>query len=119
MFQAGATTILAVLILVIIPAYMIQVFVKVVALVVVLGLLHGLVVLPIVYVALPFDKTMSRNEKHKVAPTTIAIEAAESPPPRSPSPTKSDSSDSGVDDSDSDKPETEKASQKDIEMRKI
>uniref|UniRef100_A0A914EHS8 SSD domain-containing protein n=1 Tax=Acrobeloides nanus TaxID=290746 RepID=A0A914EHS8_9BILA len=103
MFQAGMTTILAVLVLVVIHAYMIHVFIKVVALVVTLGLFHGLIVLPIVYVALPFDKTMAKdNKKDKIRPTTIAIQSPDTPP-RSPSPTHSSrSSDSGVDASDSD-----------------
>ncbi|CAK5042444.1 unnamed protein product [Meloidogyne enterolobii] len=42
---------------VLVHAYMVQVFVKVIVLVISLGLFHGLVVLPIVYAAIPFKKS--------------------------------------------------------------
>uniref|UniRef100_A0A1I8AFV1 SSD domain-containing protein n=1 Tax=Steinernema glaseri TaxID=37863 RepID=A0A1I8AFV1_9BILA len=57
MCQAGLSTVLSLAVLAVIPAYMVQVFVKVVTLVVSLGLFHGLVVLPVVFTMLPFDKT--------------------------------------------------------------
>ncbi|KAK0396036.1 hypothetical protein QR680_001538 [Steinernema hermaphroditum] len=63
MCQAGLSTVLSLAVLAVIPAYMVQVFVKVVTLVVSLGLFHGLVVLPVVFAMLPFDKTA-----HAVAP---------------------------------------------------
>jgi len=43
----------------------VQVFVKVVTIVVGLGLIHGLIVLPIVYAAIPFKKTTSSNGEKK------------------------------------------------------
>lgn len=95
MFQAGASTVFSLLVLATIHAYMVQVFVKVVLLVVSLGMasgtevdvtnhfrlqLHGLVVLPIIYVAIPFNKYTAADGHNKVecrpstvAPTKIAI----------------------------------------------
>lgn len=67
MFQAGTSTMLAITVLALVHAYMVQVFVKVVVLVIFLGMFHGLVVLPIVFSALPFTKT-SGPQKKKVAP---------------------------------------------------
>lgn len=61
MTQAGISTVLSLCILGIIQAYMVKVFVKVVILVVTLGLFHGLIVLPVVFGALPLDK-MSTNK---------------------------------------------------------
>ncbi|KAI6195873.1 Protein CBR-PTR-18 [Aphelenchoides besseyi] len=79
MVQAGASTVFGLAVLATIHAYMVQVFVKVVTLVVALGMLHGLFVLPIVYAAIPFNK-LSTDKKQKiirrqssVAPTKIAI----------------------------------------------
>lgn len=87
MTQAGASTVFSLLVLATIHAYMVQVFVKVVTLVVALGMLHGLVVLPIVYASIPFSKkisgTSSEDTKHKiirrqssVAPIKIAIQSS-------------------------------------------
>lgn len=67
MFQAGTSTMLAISVLTMVHAYMVQVFVKVVVLVIFLGMFHGLVVLPVVFAALPFSKT-SGPQKKKVAP---------------------------------------------------
>ncbi|CAL2033165.1 unnamed protein product [Caenorhabditis brenneri] len=67
MFQAGTSTMLAISVLALVHAYMVQVFVKVVVLVIFLGMIHGLVVLPVVFAALPFTKT-SGPQKKKVAP---------------------------------------------------
>ncbi|KAI6230262.1 SSD domain-containing protein [Aphelenchoides fujianensis] len=86
MVQAGASTVFGLAVLATIHAYMVQVFVKVVTLVVALGMLHGLVVLPIVYAAIPFNK-LSGDQKQKiirrqssVAPTKIAIPSTPEPP---------------------------------------
>ncbi|CAK5081923.1 unnamed protein product [Meloidogyne enterolobii] len=57
MLQAALSTVLSLLVLVLVHAYMVQVFVKVIVLVISLGLFHGLVVLPIVYAAIPFKKS--------------------------------------------------------------
>ncbi|KAM3718522.1 Patched-related protein [Dirofilaria immitis] len=56
MTQAGISTILCLCVLGVIQAYMVKVFVKVVIIVVVLGLLHGLVILPVVFGAIPLRK---------------------------------------------------------------
>uniref|UniRef100_F1KSQ4 Patched domain-containing protein 3 n=1 Tax=Ascaris suum TaxID=6253 RepID=F1KSQ4_ASCSU len=56
MSQAGISTVLSLCVLAIIQAYMVKVFVKVVILVVGLGLFHGLIVLPVVFGALPLSK---------------------------------------------------------------
>ncbi|TMS35729.1 hypothetical protein L596_003063 [Steinernema carpocapsae] len=64
MCQAGLSTVLSLAVLAIIPAYMVQVFVKVVTLVVSLGLFHGLIVLPVVFTMLPFDKGASGSASH-------------------------------------------------------
>uniref|UniRef100_A0A0K0EN34 SSD domain-containing protein n=1 Tax=Strongyloides stercoralis TaxID=6248 RepID=A0A0K0EN34_STRER len=76
MIQAGSSTILSILVLALIHAYMVQVFVKVVTLVVGLGMIHGLIVLPIVYAALPFQKLAANEQKDikkKVVPVTDNI----------------------------------------------
>uniref|UniRef100_A0A915EUE1 Uncharacterized protein n=1 Tax=Ditylenchus dipsaci TaxID=166011 RepID=A0A915EUE1_9BILA len=61
MLQASMSTVLGLVVLASVRAYMFQVFVKVVILVVLLGLTHGLVVLPIVYAAIPFHKTTEKR----------------------------------------------------------
>jgi predicted RND superfamily exporter protein len=83
MIQAATSTVVSLLPLVSVHAYMVQVFVKTVALVVALGLFHGLVVLPIVYAAIPFNKKISgvdtyRKASHHsgVTPTKIAIRSS-------------------------------------------
>lgn len=87
MVQAGSSTILSILVLALIHAYMVQVFVKVVTLVVGLGMMHGLVVLPIVYTALPFSKIVPEEQKHdkkkKIVPVTdnISIHSIKKTPP--------------------------------------
>uniref|UniRef100_A0A0N5A349 SSD domain-containing protein n=1 Tax=Parastrongyloides trichosuri TaxID=131310 RepID=A0A0N5A349_PARTI len=76
MVLAGSSTILSILVLACIHAYMVQVFVKVVTIVVGLGMVHGLVVLPIVYAALPFHKEATPDSGHdnkKVVPVTDNI----------------------------------------------
>lgn len=82
MTQAGASTVFSLLVLATIHSYMVQVFVKVVTLVVTLGMFHGLIVLPIVYASIPFNKLSAKNGGDKaiiarrqssVAPTKIAI----------------------------------------------
>ncbi|PAV56771.1 hypothetical protein WR25_05027 [Diploscapter pachys] len=71
MFQAGTSTMISILVLALIHAYMVQVFVKVVILVIGLGMVHGLFVLPIVFAALPFNKPpMSALEKSGPLPLT-------------------------------------------------
>ncbi|KAH7694593.1 hypothetical protein AAVH_38357 [Aphelenchoides avenae] len=65
---------------------MVQVFVKTVALVVALGLLHGLVVLPIIYAWIPFNKfdpsgkkyddAVKRSSHPRLGPTKIAIRSS-------------------------------------------
>jgi hypothetical protein len=91
MTQAGASTVFSLIVLATIHAYMVQVFVKVVTLVVSLGMLHGLVVLPIVYASIPFSKktsnAASEDTKQKiirrqssVAPIKIAIQSTPEPP---------------------------------------
>ncbi|CAD5214727.1 unnamed protein product [Bursaphelenchus xylophilus] len=85
MVQAGSSTVLSLLVLATIHAYMVQVFVKVVTLVVCLGLLHGLIVLPIIFAWIPFNKFNGNHEvaakilrrKSSVAPTKIAIRPVE------------------------------------------
>uniref|UniRef100_A0A7E4VBG7 SSD domain-containing protein n=1 Tax=Panagrellus redivivus TaxID=6233 RepID=A0A7E4VBG7_PANRE len=72
MVQAGTSTILSLLVLATIHAYMVQVFVKVVTLVVGLGMIHGLIVLPIVYGALNFNKSGKGGRKDKIAPITFS-----------------------------------------------
>ncbi|CAD6191482.1 unnamed protein product [Caenorhabditis auriculariae] len=62
MFQAGTSTMLSISVLAMVHAYMVQVFVKVVILVIFLGMIHGLVVLPVVFAALPFNKVSSVNK---------------------------------------------------------
>lgn len=69
MLQAALSTVLSLLVLVLIHAYMVQVFVKVVLLVVMLGLIHGLFVLPIVYAAIPFKKATTTTTRAAVAAT--------------------------------------------------
>ncbi|KAF7633542.1 SSD domain-containing protein, partial [Meloidogyne graminicola] len=68
MLQAALSTVLSLLILVTVHAYMVQVFVKVIVLVISLGLFHGLVVLPIIYAAIPFNK----SKKAKSPKTTFS-----------------------------------------------
>lgn len=76
MLQAGSSTILSLLVLATIHAYMVQVFVKVVVLVVGLGMIHGLLVLPIVYAALPFKKfNEDSSSTNKVAPIVFSVTA--------------------------------------------
>ncbi|KAI1729686.1 patched family domain-containing protein [Ditylenchus destructor] len=79
MVQAALSTVLSLLILATIHAYMVQVFVKVVTIVVSLGLIHGLIVLPIVYAAIPFKKdiksaALAKRRLSQLAPTKIAID---------------------------------------------
>uniref|UniRef100_A0A1I8BUA4 SSD domain-containing protein n=1 Tax=Meloidogyne hapla TaxID=6305 RepID=A0A1I8BUA4_MELHA len=72
MLQAGLSTVLCVVVLAVIDVYIVQVFVKVVFLVVSLGLIHGLLILPIAYSTILslFDK----NDKNKnIIPTKIYI----------------------------------------------
>ncbi|GMR36306.1 hypothetical protein PMAYCL1PPCAC_06501 [Pristionchus mayeri] len=57
MVQAGTSTMGSIIVLNLIHAYMVQVFVKVVVLVIFLGMVHGLIILPVVFAALPFSKT--------------------------------------------------------------
>lgn len=90
MTQAGASTVFSLLVLATIHAYMVQVFVKVVTLVVSLGMIHGLIVLPIVYASIPFSKKSSSSEQDtkqkiirrqsSVAPTKIAIQSTPEQP---------------------------------------
>lgn len=65
MLQAGLSTLISVLILVAVHAYMVDVFVKTVFLVVFLGLAHGLVILPVVLAALPFHKSPTAEDSWK------------------------------------------------------
>uniref|UniRef100_A0A914USM9 Uncharacterized protein n=1 Tax=Plectus sambesii TaxID=2011161 RepID=A0A914USM9_9BILA len=65
MLQAGLSTLISVLILIAVHAYMVDVFVKTVFLVVFLGLAHGLVILPVVLAALPFHKSPSAEDPWK------------------------------------------------------
>ncbi len=57
--------------LITIRAYMVQVFVKVVVLVVFLGLTHGLFILPVVFAALPLDKLQRPPKSAEI--TTVSI----------------------------------------------
>ncbi|KAE9552519.1 hypothetical protein FO519_004261 [Halicephalobus sp. NKZ332] len=76
MVQAGLSTILSLLVLATIHAYMVQVFVKVVTLVIGLGMLHGLLILPIVYAALPFKKfNENSGSTSKVSPIVFSVTA--------------------------------------------
>uniref|UniRef100_A0AC35EXL8 Uncharacterized protein n=1 Tax=Panagrolaimus sp. PS1159 TaxID=55785 RepID=A0AC35EXL8_9BILA len=80
MVQAGLSTILSLLVLATIHAYMVQVFVKVVTLVVGLGMIHGLIVLPIVYGGLNFvknDKTKKSGSTNKISPIIFSTTAKE------------------------------------------
>lgn len=72
MTQAGISTILCLCVLGVIQAYMVKVFVKVVIIVVVLGLLHGLVILPVVFGAVPLRKRIIADVE-KVS-TTSALQ---------------------------------------------
>ncbi|CAB3411294.1 unnamed protein product [Caenorhabditis bovis] len=63
MFQAGTSTMMSISVLALVHAYMVQVFVKVVVLVIFLGMIHGLIVLPVVFAALPFNKTTGPKKK--------------------------------------------------------
>lgn len=69
MLQAALSTVLSLLVLAIVHAYMVQVFVKVVCLVVFLGLAHGLLILPVIFAALPFHKSSIRPPSTTVALT--------------------------------------------------
>uniref|UniRef100_A0AC35U7S7 SSD domain-containing protein n=1 Tax=Rhabditophanes sp. KR3021 TaxID=114890 RepID=A0AC35U7S7_9BILA len=75
MVQAGTSTILSICVLATINAYMVQVFVKVVTLVVGLGMIHGLVVLPVIYASLPFHKEKAETlpTKNKIIPVNDNI----------------------------------------------
>ena len=78
MVQAGLSTILSLLVLATIHAYMVQVFVKVVTLVVGLGMIHGLLVLPIVYGALNFkkqDNNKNLSRTNKITPIVFSTTA--------------------------------------------
>ncbi|KAJ1361558.1 hypothetical protein KIN20_020837 [Parelaphostrongylus tenuis] len=72
MFQSGTSTMISIVVLVAVHAYMVQVFVKVVVLVVFLGMCHGLIVLPVVFAALPFKK--ARVTQEKPLPLSIVID---------------------------------------------
>uniref|UniRef100_A0A915Q273 SSD domain-containing protein n=1 Tax=Setaria digitata TaxID=48799 RepID=A0A915Q273_9BILA len=72
MIQAGISTILCLCVLGIIQAYMVKVFVKVVIIVVGLGLLHGLVILPVVFGAIPLRKHIVADIDK--APTTSTLQ---------------------------------------------
>nr|CDJ96693.1 Patched domain containing protein [Haemonchus contortus] len=63
MFQSGMSTMISIVVLTAVHAYMVKVFVKVVVLVVFLGMCHGLIVLPVVFAALPFKKAKVSHEK--------------------------------------------------------
>ncbi|VIO94627.1 Patched family protein [Brugia malayi] len=69
MTQAGISTILCLCVLGVIQAYMVKVFVKVVIIVVVLGLLHGLIILPVVFGAIPLRKRIV-TDIDKVSPSS-------------------------------------------------
>ncbi|VDN03860.1 unnamed protein product [Thelazia callipaeda] len=66
MTQAGISTILSLCVLGVIQAYMVKVFVKVVILVVTLGLLHGLIILPVVFGMIPLQKRTVSDVNNKV-----------------------------------------------------
>ncbi|CAI4228550.1 unnamed protein product [Auanema sp. JU1783] len=66
MVQAGTSTMISITVLALVHAYMVQVFVKVVVLVIFLGMCHGLIVLPVVFAALPFSKPSANTLKKKV-----------------------------------------------------
>ncbi|WKX93300.1 hypothetical protein Q1695_010945 [Nippostrongylus brasiliensis] len=63
MFQSGTSTMISIVVLTAVHAYMVKVFVKVVVLVVFLGMCHGLLILPVVFAALPFKKARVSKEK--------------------------------------------------------
>ncbi|KIH55743.1 hypothetical protein ANCDUO_14094 [Ancylostoma duodenale] len=64
MFQSGTSTMISIVVLTAVHAYM----VKVVVLVVFLGMCHGLIVLPVVFAALPFKKaTVVKEKAHPLA----------------------------------------------------
>ncbi|EPB70340.1 patched family protein [Ancylostoma ceylanicum] len=68
MFQSGTSTMISIVVLTAVHAYMVKVFVKVVVLVVFLGMCHGLIVLPVVFAALPFKKaTVVKEKAHPLA----------------------------------------------------
>ncbi|KAK6734551.1 hypothetical protein RB195_018002 [Necator americanus] len=68
MFQSGTSTMISIVVLTAVHAYMVKVFVKVVVLVVFLGMCHGLIVLPVVFAALPFKKaTVVKEKGHPLA----------------------------------------------------
>ncbi|KHN71324.1 Patched-related protein 9 [Toxocara canis] len=75
MSQAGISTVLSLCVLAIIQAYMVKVFVKVVVLVVGLGLFHGLIVLPVVFGALPLGKKPLRSNSSTQKVHVLAIDA--------------------------------------------
>ncbi|CAD5210926.1 unnamed protein product [Bursaphelenchus okinawaensis] len=84
MVQAGSSTVLSLLVLATIHAYMVQVFVKVVTLVVLLGLIHGLIILPIIFAWIPFNKFGTSASVRKIvrrqssiSPTKLAIRPPE------------------------------------------
>ncbi|ETN74219.1 hypothetical protein NECAME_04084 [Necator americanus] len=59
---------ISIVVLTAVHAYMVKVFVKVVVLVVFLGMCHGLIVLPVVFAALPFKKaTVVKEKGHPLA----------------------------------------------------
>lgn len=72
MTQAGLSTILSLCVLAVIQAYMVQVFVKVVVLVVLLGLCHGLIVLPIVFGAIPLTKKIPQSSSKVFFAVTVS-----------------------------------------------
>ncbi|VDM76193.1 unnamed protein product [Strongylus vulgaris] len=71
MFQSGTSTMISIVVLTAVHAYMVKVFVKVVVLVVFLGMCHGLIVLPVVFAALPFNKapmtTIPKEKAHSLS----------------------------------------------------
>ncbi|MFH4983938.1 hypothetical protein AB6A40_010647 [Gnathostoma spinigerum] len=73
MTQAGLSTVLSLSVLAIINAYMVKVFVKVVVMVVSLGLLHGLVILPIIFGALPLSKPHVKKESTSMSSTNSSV----------------------------------------------
>ncbi|VDP55044.1 unnamed protein product [Heligmosomoides polygyrus] len=54
--QSGTSTMISIIVLAAVHVYMVQVLVKVAVLIVFLGMCHGLIVLPVVFVALPFKE---------------------------------------------------------------
>ncbi|KJH46538.1 patched family protein [Dictyocaulus viviparus] len=73
MFQSGTSTMISIVVLAAVHAYMVQVFVKVVVLVVFLGMCHGLIVLPVVFAALPFNKARFPQDKSLSLTTIIEV----------------------------------------------